>query len=90
MFVEIIFSIISILSLIFCILVIVDSTIFSQKIKEVRTGMTGKQVQEATNMKIRILKVEGNVYYARLSSYLTMFRYRLVFCNGRLLSKQRD
>ena len=90
MFVEIIFSIISVLSLIFCILVIVDSTIFSQKIKEVRTGMTGKEVQDITNMKLKILKIEGNVYYARISSYLTMFRYRLVFCNGKLISKQRD
>lgn len=87
---EIVFSIISILSLIFCTAVMIDMTLFNSKIRDVRTGMTGKEIQRQTNLKLKILKVDGNVYYAQIISTLTMFKYRLVFCNGRLISKQRD
>lgn len=88
--IEIVFSILSILSLIFCITVMVDMTVFNQKVKEIRKGMTGKQIQNLTGLKLKILKVEANVYYAQVTSVLTMFRYRLVFCNGKLINKQRD
>lgn len=88
---EIFFSIVSILSLIFCILVIVDMTLFSHKIRIITTGMTGKEIQVSTGLKLKILKIEpGNVYYARINSHLNFFRYRLVFYNGKLISKQKD
>lgn len=87
---EIFFSIVSILSLIFCILVIVDMTIFSSKMRNVSSGMTGKEIQDATGLKLKILKIESGVYYARIVSSLSFFHYRLVFCNGKLISKQKD
>lgn len=92
MWVEIIFSIISILSLIFCTVIIIDRTIFTQKMHSIETGMTGKEIQEATGLKIRVTKIEnrGTIYYAKVHSFLTLFKYRLAFCNGKLVSKQRD
>lgn len=87
---EIIFAILSVLSLVFCVAVMIDMTIFNSKIRDVKSGMTGKEIQRITNLKLKILKIDGNVYYAQIISTLTMFKYRLVFCNGKLISKQRD
>ena len=87
---EIFFSIVAVLSLLFCSVVIIDRTIFEKKIKDIQTGMTGKEVEEVTGRKLQILKVERTTYYARLTSALTIFRYRLVFFNGRLISKTRE
>ena len=90
MIIELVFSIISILSLVFCILVMTDMIIFLQKVKEIKTGMTGKEIQRITGLKLKIIRIESNVYYAQIISHFTMFKYRLVFCNGKLISKQRD
>lgn len=87
---EIFFGIIAILSLVFCSVVIIDKTIFDNKIRNIDSGMTGKEVQEAAGRKLEIVKIEGNTYYARIKSHLRFFRYRLVFFNGRLISKQRE
>lgn len=87
---EITFSIISVLSLIICLAIMIDRTLFMSKIRDVRSGMTGKQIQNLTGLKIKVIKVDGTVYYAIVSSYMTIFRYRLVFCNGKLINKQRD
>lgn len=88
--IEIIFAIISVLSLLFCAAVIIDRAIFSQKVADIMTGMTGREIQDATKLKVEITEVKGNVFYARVRSTLSIFRYRLAFCNGRLISKQRD
>lgn len=87
---EIFFSIIAVLSLIFCSVVVIDKTIFDKRIKDIETGMTGKEVEKVTGRKLEILKLEKDTYYARLTSILTIFRYRLVFFNGRLISKHRE
>lgn len=87
---EIFFSIVAILSLLFCSVVIIDRTIFDKKIREIETGMTGKDVERVTGRKLQIIKIEKNAYYARLTSTLTIFKYRLVFYNGTLVSKTRE
>jgi hypothetical protein len=87
---EIFFSIVAILSLVFCTLVIIDKTIFDSKIREIDNGMTGKEVQNVSGKKLEIIKIDGNTYYARIKSSMKFYRYRLVFFNGRLISKQRE
>lgn len=87
---EIFFSIVAVLSLLFCSVIIVDKTLFDRKIHYIESGMTGKEVEKVCGRKLEVLKVEKDTYYARLTSYLTIFHYRLVFFNGRLISKQRE
>ena len=89
MWIEIIFSIFSIASLLFFTLVVIDRVIFENKLKTVAEGMTGAQIQESSGLKLEILKVSGNTYYARIQSRLTIFKCRLIFLNGKLVSKQR-
>ena len=87
---EIFFSIVAVLSLIFCSVIIIDKTIFDKRIRDIENGMTGKEVEKVTGRKLQIIKIEKDTYYARLTSILTIFKYRLVFFNGRLISKQRE
>ena len=87
---EIFFSIVAVLSLIFCSVIIIDRTIFDKRIRDIENGMTGKEVEKVTGRKLQIIKLEKDTYYARLTSILTIFKYRLVFFNGRLISKQRE
>lgn len=87
---EIFFSIVAVLSLIFCSVIIIDRTIFDKRIRDIENGMTGKEVEKVTGRKLQIIKIEKDTYYARLTSILTIFKYRLVFFNGRLISKQRE
>lgn len=87
---EVFFSILAIASLIFCSVIIIDKTIFDKRLRDVESGMTGKEVEQKTGRKLEILKIESGSYYARISSILRIFHYRLVFLNGRLISKQRE
>lgn len=84
---ELFFGIVSILSMLFAAVVLVDKTIFTYHIRQATRGMTGKQIQEITGLKLKIYKVDGKTYYALVHSTLTMFKYRLVFYEGKLLSK---
>lgn len=87
---EIFFSIIAVLSLIFCIGIIIDRTIFDRKMRNIQVGMTGKEIEAASGYKLLVLKVDKNTYYARIQSTFTVFKYRLVFFNGKLISKQKE
>lgn len=87
---EVIFSIIAVLSLVFCVVIIVDRTIFTRKIKEIEVGMTGKEVEEAAGYPLQIVSIEGTSYQAVVRSFLTIFKYRLIFYNGKLVTKQRE
>lgn len=87
---ELVFSILAVASLIFCSVVIIDKTIFDKRLRDVESGMTGYEVERKTGKCLEILKIEGGTYYARVSSILKIFHYRLVFFNGRLISKQRE
>jgi len=87
---ELVFSILAIASLIFCSVIIIDKTIFDKRLRDVETGMTGREVERKTGRRLEILKIENGSYYARLSSILRIFHYRLVFFNGKLISKQRE
>lgn len=87
---EIFFSILTVLALIFCVCIIIDRTIFDRRIKSIKTGMTGKEVEKASGYKIQVLSIDKNTYYARVQSTLTIFKYRLVFFNGKLISKQKE
>lgn len=87
---EIFFSIVSILSLAFCTLVIIDRIVFMQSMKAIDRGMTGKEIQEMSGLKIEIVKVSGNTYYGIVKSKMTIFKYKLMFLDGKLVSKVRD
>ena len=86
---DVVFTIFFMLCLIIFIILIIDNVIFRSKTSMIETGMTGKEIQERTGLKVIIVSVQGNVYYARIQSKLTLFSYRLAFSNGRLVSKQR-
>ena len=62
------------------------------KVNSIITGMTGRQIEKITGLKVYILDVSdgGKTYYATIRSRLTIFKYRLVFFEGKLLSKIAD
>jgi len=85
-----IFGALSLLALIFCATIIIDRTIFTQRVKKIIVGKTGKEIQEETGLTVTILKVDGKKFYASVKSILGIFSYTLVFYNGTLISKNRD
>lgn len=87
---EIVFGIISVLALVFCIIIVLDRALFMYKIKKIKNGMTGRQIENETNLRLRIFKIEGNSYNAQVISMLTIFKYRLTFFEGKLISKVRE
>lgn len=87
---EIFFGILAMLSIIICTLIIVDKTLFEKKINSIDVGMTGREIQENTGLRLRIIKVDGNTYYARVISVSTIFKYRFAFYDGKLVNKQRE
>jgi len=88
MVLEIIFSILSVASLVFCALIVVDRTIFQGKVRLISIGMTGKEIEELTGFKLTILEIGRTSYSAQVRSMLTIFKCKLVFHNGRLVNKQ--
>lgn len=87
---EILVTVLAILSLIFATFVIIEKIIFDRKIHSTDIGMTGRDVEDCTGLKLHVLKVDGATYYAHIYSKFKLFKYRFVFLNGKLLSKQRD
>lgn len=63
---------------------IVDRVLVGRKIKAIKSGMTGYQVQEATETKLKFISMSGEYYYAKMVSPLHFFKYELTFKNGRL------
>ena len=58
---EIFFSIVAVLSLIFCSVIIIDKTIFDKRIRDIENGMTGKEVEKVTGRKFITVKgVDGD------------------------------
>ena len=86
---EWLFAITAILTILLCALVFTDKIIFDKKLQKIDPGMTGKQIQAAANVKIKVIRIESNMYYAKISSPLTIFNYQLTFRDGRLLQKNR-
>lgn len=84
---EIACCIIAIISLAFLIVLVVDGTIFKKQVHELRTGMTGKDVQQFLNKKITIIEVNENSYIGEIHSVLTIFKCRLKFIDGKLAYK---
>ena len=87
---EIFFSILAVLSLTFCTFIVVDKTVFDRKLKRLKIGMTGKEIEEQENFRIQILDVKGSTYTARVFSKLTIFKCKLFFQDGKLMSKQKE
>lgn len=87
---EIFFSILAVLSLIFCAFIVIDKTVFDRKLKRLKIGMTGKEIEEQENFRIQILDVKGLTYTARVFSKLTIFKCKLFFQDGKLMSKQKE
>lgn len=85
---EWIFAIAAILAVVFCTVVIADKIVFDKKLQNIEIGMTGKEIQKAANVKLKVIRLERNMYYARISSAFTIFKYQLVFRDGKLLQKQ--
>ena len=52
--------------------------------------MTGKEIEEQENFRIQILDVKGSTYTARVFSKLTIFKCKLFFQDGKLMSKQKE
>lgn len=86
---EIIFTILAVLSLLFLVAVVVDKTIFDRRLKDAKKGMTGKEVQKNTGFKMKVIQIEGNQYTAEVRSFITLFKCKLIFVNGRLIIKQK-
>lgn len=86
---EWIFASAAIIAVLFCAVVITDKIIFDKKLARIESGMTGKQVQQAANIKLKIIRIEQNMYYARISSPFSIFKYQLIFRDGKLLQKHR-
>lgn len=86
---EWIIGISAILAILFCAAVFTDKIIFDKKLQKIDPGMTGKEIQKAAHVKLKIIRIESNMYYARINSPLFIFRYQLTFRDGRLLQKHR-
>ena len=87
---EIFFGVLTAVSLLVCIVLVIDATIFRYTTKEIHIGMTGEEVQETLGRKIRVVKVSGkNSYIAIATSRTTLFKCRLIFVDGKLMNKSR-
>ena len=85
---EIAFGIISAIALVVCIVIIVDKAIFKRKVRLIEIGNTGAEIKENTKLRFIIKKVIANgSYEAEVYSKLTIFKMRLIFSNGHLISK---
>lgn len=78
---------IAVLTLTIC--VSTDKILMQKKIKEMKVGMTGHQLQEAAKIKLKFLSMSGDYYYAKVISPMHFFKYNLVFKNGRLKEVER-
>lgn len=86
---EVIFTILAVLSMLFFIMIVVDKTIFDRRLKDAKKGMTGKEIQNKTGFTMRVIQAEGNQYTAEVRSFITLFKCKLIFVDGRLLTKQK-
>jgi len=85
---EIFFGVLTVLSLIICIVLVIDLTVFRYSLKEITTGMTGEEIQNIIKRKLRIIQVRGgNSYIAIATSRTTVFKCRFIFVNGKLMNK---
>lgn len=87
---EIFFSIVAIFALVFACTIIIDRTVFFQRVKKIIPGMTGKDITFTTGLYVSVLKVDKSKFYGSVRSTLRIFSYTLVFENGKLVSKNRD
>lgn len=71
-----------IISLTTCI--VVDFILMKKKLKEISAGMTGKEIQEKAKCQVKIEKVDGDEFEAKVVSPLKFFKYKLIFKNGKL------
>lgn len=83
------FAIAALLAVGFCVIVFADKITFDKKIQNIEQGMTGKQIENKANLKLDVIRIEGNTYYAKIYSPLKMFKYQLLFKDGKLLQKHR-
>ena len=49
-----------------------------------------EEIEEQENFRIQILDVKGSTYTARVFSKLTIFKCKLFFQDGKLMSKQKE
>lgn len=86
---EWIFASAAVLAVVFCAVVITDKIIFDKKLQNIEIGMTGKEIQRVANVRLKVIRLEKNMYYARINSPFSIFKYQLVFRDGKLLQKHR-
>lgn len=91
--ITIFFAVLTVISLIVCTGIIIDRVIFVKNMKKVGYGMTGREIEAATGLKLHIsnLSVTGNGNYeAIVTSKATIFKYTLIFKDGKLYRKKAN
>lgn len=83
-FMVILVSILGLAAIAISACVITDRILIVKKLKVIKAGMTGHQVQDAAKCKLRFISVYGDCYYAQLISPLKFYKYNLKFKNGKL------
>ena len=74
----------SIIIIAFMTCVTTDRILVVKKLKQIKSGMTGYQVQDAAKVKLKFISVKGEYYYAQMISPRHFYKYNLVFRNGKL------
>ena len=86
---DIFLSIIAIIGACLAILLVIDKAVFTSRLKYVKVGMTGREIQDM-GFKLYITEIsdkENGIYYAVICSRSTIFKKELSFSKGKLRRK---
>jgi hypothetical protein len=71
-------------------MVIVDKILFDKKLKQVKKGMTGKEISKTgLQLKIENINPKKNTFEATIHSKFKFYKYRLYFVDGKYQKKVR-
>jgi len=91
--ITVVFAVLTVISLIVCTGIIIDRVLFSKNIKKIDYGMTGREIEALTGLKLHIINlsvVNTNDYEAIVTSKATIFKYTLIFKDGKLYRKKAN
>ena len=72
---------------VFVVVILLDNGFFKRKIERIEIGLTGGEIQNKYNVKLKNIEVNEDGYVARVYSVTRLFKYQLVFENGKLARK---
>ena len=72
---------------VFVVVILLDNGFFKRKIEKIETGLTGEEIQNKYNVKLKNIEVDDDGYTARIYSKTGIFKYQLVFEGGKLVRK---